>query len=317
MLLLVALSSALAGYGDPSGGYPSPLERELHVWTNAVRSAPADFDGQFDGCRLSSFPGAEQTPKRALAFHTGLNEVARNHTEDMDENNFFDHTSSNGTDAGARIFAFYDGFTIGENIAGGYPSTFAALMGWMCSSGHRVNVMSSEFEDLGTGVVGTLYTQDFGAGAEQPRPAILMGAHSREGGLKLIASVEDAASPTMVEALVDGERLIMGLTHGVSESGVYEIAMPAGGDCQLYAFLATRADGSLARFPTTGAYGIGACDWDDSGAQWVADPGWEDDPGSGLPNPNGEEGCACASGAGPAGWFSLILLALPLWRRRS
>ena len=75
---------------------------------------------------------------------------------------------------------FYESGFVGENIAWGYPSPWSAQVeGWMCSSGHRANLMSPDYEELGTGVTGVYYTQDFGSrGADLSAHPIRMGAHT-------------------------------------------------------------------------------------------------------------------------------------------
>ena len=75
----------------------------------------------------------------------------------------------------------FDGFAVGENIAAGYGSSMSAVVhGWMCSAGHRANIMNADYNELGTGVVAAYYTQDFGAGVVDTMSRIAMGNHSPE-----------------------------------------------------------------------------------------------------------------------------------------
>lgn len=39
----------------------------------------------------------------------------------------------------------------GENLAAGQQTPAAAVQGWMQSSGHRANILSSSFTEIGTG----------------------------------------------------------------------------------------------------------------------------------------------------------------------
>ena len=48
----------------------------------------------------------------------------------------------------------------------------------MCSSGHRVNIMADDFDDLGVGAAGKYYTQDFGGGAKTEHEPLAMGVHT-------------------------------------------------------------------------------------------------------------------------------------------
>ena len=54
----------------------------------------------------------------------------------------------------------------GENVAEGYPSAAAVVAGWMTSPGHRDNIVSTRFTEMGAGVATakngrTFYTQVF------------------------------------------------------------------------------------------------------------------------------------------------------------
>jgi uncharacterized protein YkwD len=63
----------------------------------------------------------------------------------------------------------YTGWSaLGENIAGGYPTADAVVAGWMASPGHRANILSPRFTEMGVGRVtaagtyGTYWAQEFG-----------------------------------------------------------------------------------------------------------------------------------------------------------
>ena len=53
--------------------------------------------------------------------------------------------------------------TAGENIARGYKTPKAVVDGWMNSSGHRANILSSSFTQIGVGyeASGHYWTQMF------------------------------------------------------------------------------------------------------------------------------------------------------------
>ncbi len=94
---------------------------------------------------------------------------------------YFSHTSPSGTTMGARIArSGYTrggrGYVIGENIAWGTGtvSTPASIVrSWMASPGHRANILSRRYREIGIGVVrrapngaaGGTYTTNFGARA--------------------------------------------------------------------------------------------------------------------------------------------------------
>lgn len=98
-----------------------------------------------------------------LTWHEGAAEVARTHSLDMANHNFFDHVSAtSGLDPFERLKQANIRYTMaGENIAAGYPDAIEAHEGWMNSPGHRKNVMEKGFARLGVGVIGDYYTQAF------------------------------------------------------------------------------------------------------------------------------------------------------------
>jgi outer membrane protein assembly factor BamB len=66
---------------------------------------------------------------------------------------YLSHTSPDGTTFDSRIRqAGYDWFTIGENIAAGQKSPQEVVSAWMSSPGHRENILSPEFRDIGLGL---------------------------------------------------------------------------------------------------------------------------------------------------------------------
>lgn len=61
----------------------------------------------------------------------------------------FSHTRPNGDNALDMIT--WDVTTAGENIAKGYSTPKGAFKGWMSSTGHRANMLSTEFGHIGVG----------------------------------------------------------------------------------------------------------------------------------------------------------------------
>lgn len=108
---------------------------------------------------------------------------ARRHSAQMGAHGFFDHNSADGTPFWRRIERFYGGrgfrsWEVGENIYWQSPSRIAAaavVRSWMASSGHRANMLSRSWRDVGVGAVSlprapgiyrgspvTIVTMDFG-----------------------------------------------------------------------------------------------------------------------------------------------------------
>ena len=107
----------------------------------------------------------------AFAWNAALANAAARHSGDMALNNFFSHTGSDGSNAGARISAAGYSFTSwAENIAAGSSSAAGAFDQWRTSaSGHCEAMMSTRWTEIGASCVarqGTTYgyywTLDFG-----------------------------------------------------------------------------------------------------------------------------------------------------------
>jgi hypothetical protein len=268
-VLTLLLSTALAGYGDPVGGLPSPTERELHAWTDVAR---VGIDVLAPDLRCwSDIPADQKVPVAALAWSADLAEAARAHTEDMAATGKMTHRSSDGTRFADRVWSYYTGYRIGENVAEGYRTPRRTVLAWLCSAGHRDNLLG-DWAELGTGNVGTWWTQDFGMSRRPPGPPLRMGAHSPAvptSSVKLLADVEAPAAPKRVTAWLDGVGYRMSVYAGAGGRAVYAVDVPVGAGCHAYRFVARLADGTVARFPATGAYGFGDCAWTDPDAQWL------------------------------------------------
>jgi uncharacterized protein YkwD len=83
-----------------------------------------------------------------------LNRAAQKHAEDMLARSYFAHESPSGTTVRERSRT--QGYTwraIGENIAEGQTSVDEVMETWMNSPGHRRNILSPKFTELGVGLV--------------------------------------------------------------------------------------------------------------------------------------------------------------------
>jgi uncharacterized protein YkwD len=94
-------------------------------------------------------------------------EVARAHSKDMAIRNFFSHNNPDGLSSFERMDrAGISYSSAGENIAAGQFNAIDVHDAWVNSSGHRKNILSPLFKQLGTGVYfggeyGVYYTQNF------------------------------------------------------------------------------------------------------------------------------------------------------------
>jgi uncharacterized protein YkwD len=120
---------------------------------------------------------------RPLERNAILEAASQRHSEDMARRHFFAHRTPDGMTPGERISAA--GYPVcdcyvGENLywgAGRNAPPAKAMEGWMDSPGHRKNVLSPEFTEVGVGVVydspfwvgkrqAAIYTTDFGGPLE-------------------------------------------------------------------------------------------------------------------------------------------------------
>lgn len=120
---------------------------------------------------------------RALRANPILQRAADAHSRNMARRHFFNHTAPGGVtlvrrlaSAGGYVSASRS-WSVGENIAwgGGYLATPSSIVGaWMHSPGHRANILSRGFREIGVGIAtgvpvagsafdGATYTTDFGA----------------------------------------------------------------------------------------------------------------------------------------------------------
>jgi uncharacterized protein YkwD len=88
-----------------------------------------------------------------LSWEESVRETARNHSKDMADNNYFNHTNLEGQSPFDRMKEDDIAFRMaGENLATGQLSSIFAHEGLMNSLGHRENILQSGFESLGVGV---------------------------------------------------------------------------------------------------------------------------------------------------------------------
>ena len=106
-----------------------------------------------------------------------LTDAARYHANDMGQDNYFNHDTHDiiGGEStyvcswSDRLSSYYSGGYRGENIAAGYTTPADVMAGWMDSSGHRANILNTNYYELGVGyaeVSGSdfyrYWTQNFG-----------------------------------------------------------------------------------------------------------------------------------------------------------
>jgi uncharacterized protein YkwD len=124
----------------------------------------------------------------ALATQPALEAAATAHSQAMVQQRFFAHVSPGGQTIKQRLSSYIASvanWAMGENLAwgeGALATPAAIVKGWMESPGHRVNILSATFEEIGIGIVGgtpvgslpansATYTTAFGARGASPSSA--------------------------------------------------------------------------------------------------------------------------------------------------
>ena len=111
-----------------------------------------------------------------LRLNRRLSRAARGHSKDMARRGYFDHTSPGGASFVDRIrrTGYLSGarrWAVAENLGwatGALSSPRGITRAWMDSAGHRANVLSASYREIGIGVASgpgprAIYTTDFGA----------------------------------------------------------------------------------------------------------------------------------------------------------
>ncbi|WP_329349286.1 CAP domain-containing protein [Streptomyces sp. NBC_01261] len=101
-----------------------------------------------------------------VAANSSLTTLAENFSQQMADQDFFDHTDPSGATPWDRAEKLGITNLGGENIARGQADAAAVMDAWMNSPGHKANILNCDFKTLGVGVHfgtgGPWWTQDFG-----------------------------------------------------------------------------------------------------------------------------------------------------------
>ena len=346
---LVALSCVpgLAfGYGEPDDqGLPSATERSLHFFTDRLRVAPGHTDDLFSG----------YSPVPPLAYNYDLGAAARFYADDMAENGCFppDHSSCDGTSFETRVSGFYAGQPIGENIASGHATPHGTVFeGWLYSDGHRDNMLSDSWNEIGTGFPtddpSRIWVQDFGGGGFSGQPIATSGTHrplepGTGGPLDYFLAVYDPeGQPQDVHVIKEGVCHPMDDDRGSAGMSTFVLEDNSGEPrCIPYYFKVERVNQEVVFYPTTGSLfvpvGNADCeDWQETRAAADCAPG-EGNPdqntglggtGHGCGAPGGDPNAAydaeetsygtCNLGGKqhPVSWTLLLAMTLPGFLRR-
>ena len=148
----------------PAWSQPSPLPGP--IWVAPERppeTAPSPAGGSPGACaeadeaqQVVELVNAERLANGGLPplkRHAALDQAAFGHSFNMAERDFFAHCDPDTGDLPWHRMsdAGYAWNAAAENIAAGYQSPADVMAGWMGSSGHRANLLSATYREIGVG----------------------------------------------------------------------------------------------------------------------------------------------------------------------
>ncbi len=284
-VIMMQNSISFAGYGDKfPGGYPNWQERAVITLVNACRMAPQQYRDKYIGNYNILLPANFPTVKPVF-WNLALNTSARFHALDMGSNcDTLIHSSCDGTTFAARVAGYYTKSSyIAENIAYGSSSPQAVMSLWIKetsgstpvpdgpSAGHRINLMDTMYKEMGAGYdYGSKtkhywWVQDFGHGKPDYVHAIPCASHCfmTANMISFYANYFDnLGKPQESSVYIDNVKYPMTLDIGKDSAGTYVFTTAKAGECRLYYFAFTGAQGKVWRYPETGfliTQGEGTC----------------------------------------------------------
>lgn len=104
--------------------------------------------------------------KKPLTLNSKLSAAAQSYADYLAKSGKFSHTAK-GTMSSRVKDAGYKPKAVGENIAVGQPSVPTVLRSWMHSEGHKKNILSKNYTEVGFGIARDkkgrlLWVTDFG-----------------------------------------------------------------------------------------------------------------------------------------------------------
>jgi uncharacterized protein YkwD len=152
---LLALPSVAAAGDDPAGRLPEPLAGyPLPLWLEPpIRGTGPSFEELvMERVNQERWTNGQLPP---LKNDPLLDQSSEVHSANMASRDFFGHCDLvDLTLPGDRMTAVgYLWNSLGENVAAGQSTPQSVMDSWMGSSGHRANILSTDFREVGIGYV--------------------------------------------------------------------------------------------------------------------------------------------------------------------
>ncbi|MGM0375741.1 MAG: CAP domain-containing protein [Bacteroidota bacterium] len=140
-LLLMIFSSLTRGQANENSGETQFDKDEMLQLVNEARAESRRCGG------------TKHEATHPLGWNEKLAQAALVHANDMAENEFFDHTGSDGSTIVERIEREdYVWRAAGENVAMGPRTVADVVEGWLESPGHCSNIMNPDFREMGAAI---------------------------------------------------------------------------------------------------------------------------------------------------------------------
>lgn len=161
---------------EPRPAQPAPPQTQAPAQPPAD-PAPSATTGYESGLLREINQVRTQNGLGALQLSRPLSDAAEAHSRSMAARGFFAHESPDGSSFWKRVERYYPsrGFrywSAGENLAYGSPSISVngAVRAWMGSPGHRANILSTNWREIGIAAVHA----DAAPGVYAGRPATII-----------------------------------------------------------------------------------------------------------------------------------------------
>lgn len=152
----------------------------------------------------------------SLSWNYKLAQAARAKAQDMLDKDYFSHTSPDGRSPWSFIGATgYNYIYAGENLAMNFSVAEDVISAWMGSGGHRANVLSVNYRELGVGIITgeyqgyttTVIVQMFGSQATQVYKERRSPGSTKSSSSSGSTQTFDVASLTQPSSLIIKKRI--------------------------------------------------------------------------------------------------------------
>jgi len=146
----------------PFGRLPNRRKtgEEVQGWINEYHLLGGVHAFELEVVRLVNIERAN-VGASPLMINDTLMMAARFKSQEMSNLRYFSHSSPVYGDFTAISRQLFGLGASGENLAAGHESPAAVVIGWMNSPGHRENMLSSGFTEIGVGFYESYWTQKF------------------------------------------------------------------------------------------------------------------------------------------------------------